>query len=380
MKKYKVALIHNIISPYRVPLFEGLSNHSSIDLSVYFCAKKHGIRKWDILESKKYNYEILSGVTLEFSGIIYHINPAIISKLILNRFDAVIIGGSIDFTTQAAFIISKLLKTPIILWSEGIENSQSTLGKAINPLIQFIIRNVDAVIVPGTLSRDFHLKQGAVLEKIFIAPNIVDNETFKRSCLKFRQKKEKLKSTLNIHNKKNILFVGRLVKGKGIDCLIKAFKKLKGDCNDCGLVIVGNGPFKNELEKICTVEYIEDVYFTGWLSEERMMYYSIADIFVLPTRRDVWGLVINEAMCCGLPVISTNAAGCAVDMIKPGENGFIVDVDDVDQLYSAIKKIILDDELARKMGERSLAIIENKFYIEKMINGFVDAINYSNRV
>lgn len=378
MKKYKVALIHNIISPYRVPFFEGLTRHPSIDLSVYFCAKTHKNRKWDILESNKYNYNVLSGKTFEFLGIIYHINPVIISKLIKRRYDIVIISGNTDFTTQAAFITSKLLKTPTILWSEGIESAQSLLGKVINPLTRYIVRNVDAVVVPGTISRDFHIKMGASQKKIFIAPNIVDNKRFMQKSSKIKKDKERLKQELNIRNKKIILFVGQLIKRKGVEYLIKAYKRVKDEYDDVCLVIIGDGVLKKELEEICIKEDIKDVHFTGWVPEEqKIIYYSIAELFVLPTLKDLWALVINEAMACGLPVISTKAAGCAVDMIIPSENGFIVDAGNIDQLYSAMKEIILNEELARKMGERSLEIIESGFSLGKMVNGFVSAIEYT---
>ena len=380
MKKYKVALVHNIISPYRVPFFEGLANHPSIDLFVYFCAKTHKERKWGILESDRYNYEILSGVTLEFAGIIYHINPSITLKLIKKKYDIVIIGGNSDFTTQVAFITSKLLKTPVILWSEGIESAQSLLGKVISPLTKYIVRNADAVIVPGTRSRDFHIKLGAVPKKNFIAPNIVDNEMFIKQSSKFKKEKERFKQKLNIQNEKIILFVGQLIKRKGVEYLIKAYKRMKDEFDDVCLVIIGDGVLRGELEEIGIKEHIKEVHFTGWVSEEqKIIYYSIADLFVLPTLKDLCPLVINEAMACGLPVISTKAAGCAVDMIIPGKNGFIVDAADIDQLYSAMKEILLDDKLARKMGEESLEIIESEFSLDKIVDGFVSAIGYACR-
>jgi glycosyltransferase involved in cell wall biosynthesis len=376
-KKCKVALIHNIISPYRVPLFGGLSKLSSIELSVYFCAKTHKERKWDIVESDKYNYEILSGKTIGFGGIIYHINPSIISKLIKGKYDVIIISGNTDFTTQAAFIASKLLNTPVILWTEGIESAQSLLGKLISPLTNYIIKNVDAIVVPGTMSRSFQIKIGAIPEKIFIAPNIVDNEIFIEKSLKFKQEKENFKREFNILNEKIILFIGQLIERKGVEYLIKAYKKIKDSYDEVCLIIVGDGVLKNELEKICIKEYIKDVHFTGWISEEeKIIYYSIADLFVLPTLKEIWGLVINEAMCCGLPVISTRAAGCAMDMIKPGENGFIVEPANVDQLYLAMKDIILDKVSKKKLGEKSLGIIESDFNLDKIVNGFVGAIEY----
>ena len=376
MKKYKVALIHNIISPYRVPLFEGLANHPALYLFVYFCAKIHKERKWDILESDKYNYEVLPGVSIEFLG--NHINPSIISKLIKERYDVVITGGCTYFTAQAAFVTCKLLKIPVILWTEGIESAQSLLGTAISPLTKHITKNVDAVIVPGTKSRDFQIKMGASKGKIFIAPNIVDNKMFMQKSSKFKKEKERFKQDLNIQNEKIILFVGQLIKRKGVEYLIKAYKSLKDEYNDVCLVIIGDGVLKKELEEICIKEDIKDVHFTGWVPEEqKIIYYSIAELFVLPTLEDLCPLVINEAMACGLPVISTKAAGCAVDMILPGKNGFVVDAADEKQLYSAMKKIILDDEFAKKMGEGSSEIIKRRYSIDQAVNGFFSAIKYA---
>lgn len=378
MEKYKVALIHNIIAPYRILFFERLYEHPSIDLSIYFCAKTHKHRKWDILESDRYNYEILSGITLELAGITYHINPPIISKLIKEKYDVVILNGTTNFTTQAAFITSKFLKTPTILWSEGIESAQSLLGKFISPLTKYIVRNVDAVVVPGTMSRDFHIKQGAVPEKIFIAPNIVDNEMFVLQSSKLKKEKERLKQELNIQNEQVILFVGQLIKRKGSEYLIRAYRKLKEEYDNVCLVIIGDGVLKSKLEEICIEEHIEDVRFTGWVSEEqKIIYYSISDLFVLPTLSDLCPLVLNEAMACGLPVISTNAAGCAMDLIIPGDNGFIVDAGNVDQLYAVMGKIVLNEGVARKMGEKSLEIIESRYTIDKIVNGFVSAIDYA---
>lgn len=378
-KKSKVALIHNIISPYRVPLFEGLFNHPSINFFVYFCAKTHKNRNWDVLESGDYKYEILSGTTLEFSGIIYHINPSIVSKLIKGKYDAVILGGNPDFTVHVSFIVCKFLKIPVIWWSEAIESSQTKLGKLISPLTRYIVKNVDAVVVPSTSSLDFHLKLGATPDKIFVAHNIVDNELFIRKSMEFKNKKDAIKKEMGILDKKIILYVGRLVEGKGVQYLLRAYGKLKEEYDSLCLILVGDGDYRDELSSICDHEKIKDVFFLGWLSEERIKYYGISDIFVLPTLRDLCPLVINEAMACSLPVISTTAAGNSEDMILSGENGYIVAPRDVNQLYTSIKKIIVNDELGKVMSKKSFSIVQKEYSIENTVDGFVSAIKYSSK-
>ena len=312
MKKYKVALIHNIMSPYRIPLFEKISNSPHINLITYFCSKTHVERKWDILDSDKYKYEILTGTTIEYSGIIYHINPSIIVKLIKEKYDIVIIGGSSDFTTQAAFVCSRLLRIPVILWSENIGNSESSLVKIVSPFTKYIIRNVDALIVPGFMSRDFHIKCGVSPKNIFIAPNSVNNNIFMKE--NSRPHRIQMKNGLNIEGKKVILFVGQLIERKGLWYLLKSYKKLSDEIQNVCMIIVGDGCLKNDLSSFCVKENIKNVKFTGWVSDiQKCDFYSIADVFVLPTLHDVWGLVINEAMASGLPVITTKSAGASED-------------------------------------------------------------------
>jgi glycosyltransferase involved in cell wall biosynthesis len=375
--KYKVALIHNIISPYRIPLFIALANHPDIDLTVYYCAKTHKMRKWEINGITKYNYEVLSGFTIEFSSLIYHINPVIISKLINGKHDIVIVSGYSDFTSQVAFFVSRLLNKPTIIWTEGIATSESFLGKLLRPVTDLMVRKADSIIVPGTMSRNFIISKGARSSKIFMAPNIVDNDKFFKQSSEIREHIEVYKNQLNVNNKKIIIYVGRLVKEKGIEYLLSAYKKIKEETNDIGLIIVGDGDFRPDLEKICIDQGIRDVYFTGWLEDKKILYYSISDIFIFPTLRDVWGLATNEAMCCNLPVIVTKAAGCAQDMIVPGENGYIVDPANSEQLYLAVKDIIFNDDKLKKMGNKSKEIIKINYNINNIIYGFTSAIKYS---
>lgn len=376
--KYNVLIIHNIVSPYRIPFFEALSNHPLVNLHVCYCAKKHKNRQWKIIDSEQYNYSFLSGITIEIYDITYHINPSIIIKLFRCNFDVVIIGGNTDFTTQIAFFVSKLLNIPIILWSEGIKSAQSNLGKFISPLTRLIIKHSDAIVVPGTLSRDFHIEQGAIPEKIFIAPNIVNNDLFIKQSLEFKKDKLNVKKALNFNDKNIIIiFVGQLIERKGIKYLIQAYQILCKEFPNIALIVVGDGPLKESLSNKCDREKVPNIYFTGWISEtEKILYYSIADVFVFPTLEDVWGLVVNEAMACSLPVISTNAAGCTFDMISIGENGFIVDAKDPHQLYSEIKKILSDEVCLKSMRSKSLNKIQTVFNVDNMVAGFISAIKY----
>jgi glycosyltransferase involved in cell wall biosynthesis len=381
MIKYKVAIVHNIISPYRIPLFKTLSNNESIELKVFYCACIHKERMWDIDKNNNYDYEVLSGSIVERCGIICHFNPSILSKLINGKYDAIIIGGHTDFTMMVSFIISQILKTPLILWSEGIASSNTILSKIIDPYTRYVIKNAEAIIVPGTLSREMHIKLGSREDKIFIAPNIVDNDAFTNYYNTFSPNREEIKHRLGIKGRSTILYMGRLIESKGINYLLIAYKMLKERLENINLVIVGDGPLREQLMDSCERDEIDGVIFPGWVQtiEQRSIYYSIADVFILPTLNDVWGLVLNEAMLFGLPVISTTAAGGSKDLIYPGENGYIIEPANIDQIYINIKKILINENLAKLMGRRSLEIINSSFTKDKMANGFIEAIKYAAR-
>jgi glycosyltransferase involved in cell wall biosynthesis len=119
---------------------------------------------------------------------------------------------------------------------------------------------------------------------------------------------------------------------------------------------------------------------SGMGLNELIKFYCLADIFVLPTLEDVWGFVINEAMACGLPVISTNTSQAAIEMIRSGENGYIIKSADSNQLYEVLKILVCNKELRRRMSEKSREIVVQEFDLSAMVKGFLSAIEYCIRV
>ena len=110
---------------------------------------------------------------------------------------------------------------------------------------------------------------GAMPERVFIAPSIVDNEFYIEQYNRLHPKKNQLKKDREIRHNKVILYVGQLIERKGIQYLISAYELLKRDYNDACLVIVGDGPLKDELQEVCIEQNIDDVIFTGWVSEKK---------------------------------------------------------------------------------------------------------------
>ena len=373
MPSIKVAIVHNTIAPYRHPLFERLSE--TVDLTVYYCSMKHTSRNWDLWpRNYNYRYKILPRIPIRELSL----NPSIVKERALNRPHVLVLGGYVDPTMWLAFAMSKLLKIPVIYWTEGIKEPKSILGMITRPLRTLFVKKASAVVVPGKLSRSYIIGLGADVEKVFIAPNTIDNELFVEVSRKYQSDKEGLKGQLGLKGKVVILYVGRLVKGKGITFLFEAYSKLKSQINYIALVIVGYGKLYNILRKLCQEKRINDAIFTGAIVNHRQLikYYSVADIFVLPTLEDVWGFVINEAMACGLPIVATRASQAAREMIRSGENGYIIKEADSKELYNVLKKLVYNSRLRKKMGEKSGEIVRREFDVSRMVEGFLSAIKY----
>jgi len=383
MAKYKIAIITNIPTPYRIPLFDRLAHHPSLDLCVYFTAASQKNRKWLVELGNRFNYKTLPGFSLRYQGkdfFSYNINPSIVPELLNKNHDVIIAGGYDSWTNQVAFILSRIKRVPFILWSGSTVYESSPLRKIAYPVIRLIVKHCDAYIVYGSRAKEYLISLGASPGKVFIAPNCTDVDFFKEACRRLKPQKERLKNKLGIKQEKLILYVGQLIERKGIKYLIEAFKDLKRERDDIGLMIIGDGLQKHELIIRCEQEGIKDVHLLGFIQKEQLpTYYSIADVFVLPSIREAFAIVVSEAMACGLPVIHTRTGGASADLIKEGANGYVVEDRNTYQLYEALKKILSNSGIEGRMGKESLRIIDEESGLDRMVQGFIDAVNYAMR-
>ena len=371
----KVAFVHNTIAPYRHPLFERLSE--ALDLIVYYCSEKADSRKWELWpRNYDYKYRLLPRISIKTPLGEFNLNPSIMKEIIKDKPRVLIIGGYTDPTTWLAFIIAKLLKISIIYWTEGIKEPSSFLGNITKPLRKIFIKRSNAVVVPGKLSKKYVIKLGAIKEKVFVAPNTIDNELFINISNKHRRYKNQLKAQLGFKEKVIILSVGQLIERKGFKYLLQAFSKIEKEHGDVMLLLCGSGPLKTNLKELANMLKIQKfkIVESGLSLEQLIMLYSLADIFVFPTLEDIWGFVINEAMACGLPVVATRASQAAVEMISNEENGYVVKEGNIDDLYMCLKRLIQNCNLREKMGRKSLEIITRNYSADNMAYGFIEAI------
>jgi len=142
---------------------------------------------------------------------------------------------------------------------------------------------------------------------------------------------------------------------------------------DVGLVVVGDGRERSSLTHLS--RGLKEVVFTGNIKYRDLPdYYALADMLVLPSREEVWGLVVNEAMACGTPILCSSNAGCSRDLVKDSVNGFVFQPGDVNTLAQRIEELASNEELRGSFGSSSQQIIAGGFTIKHLADGVEQAI------
>jgi glycosyltransferase involved in cell wall biosynthesis len=372
VKLPKVMFITNIPTPYRVPWWNRLSE--LVDLQVVFMDKSEKNRKWeDVLEAGTFKYKIIQGLHLDFPKRDWtlHINPSVLYTLSKSKPQKLILGGYDSITSLLALFFSKLFGIESILWYESTQDSGNLNHSFLKKLKKFLINRFNKFAVPGAQAKANLIALGVKAEKIYIAPNVVNNAYFAWKVKEYKAVKEQVKDSLGLPDKV-ILYVGQLIERKGLHVLLEAYKNMHN--RDVGLLIVGDGPLKSQYEQYCLENELNQVKFVGFQDMSALpLYFAISDLFVLPSFREVWGLVVNEAMASGLPVLCSKYAGCAYDLIQEGMNGYTFDPHDMSELSMKLGWM-LEDQLKLEQMSLSSTVIINQYTIETSISGIVAAL------
>jgi len=391
-KKFRLAVVSPPPPmPYRAAFFRHLANHPDIDLTVYYATgayateeaenREFGVPiKWDTSILTGYRYHIMRSLfpTKNPSLFFGQFTLGIIPALLKGGYDAVIIYGHFYISSLLAFLSARISKTPIIFRGDStLLYPRPFIIRAIKRIIiPLLFRRAGAFLSIGSKNRDFYRYYGGKEESIFFAPLAVDNDFFSSHFERCRGRKTELREKLNLPKEKTvILFVGKLIERKNPFDLLLAFEKASLR-KKAALLFVGEGKERERLKQYVEKRAIPDVFFAGFANQRDLpRYYTVSDIFVLPSRRDSWGLVVNEAMNFELPVITSTSVGAGYDLVKPGENGFVFPTGNVSALSLLLDQLIADEPLRKKMGKRSKEIIE-RFNFEEAVSGGLSALNY----
>ena len=384
---------------YQAPLFKKISENPEIDLMVYFCWD-FGVKeasfdaqfgkkiKWDISVLEGYKYKFLKNYSLKpSSDFLGQINFGIIKEIYnlkKQNYNAVVVFGWNAFTNWLAFLTAFILGLPIFLRGESPLNQELLKPKWKIKIKKIILgtlfKFISVFLYIGEENKKFYRFYGVPEEKLFFTPYAVDNSRFIKAARDLKYKKKYLRKELGIDEKSVvILFVGKLIEKKRPMDLLKAYELLSKNQNlktkTC-LLFVGDGALWPELENYAKENNLQDVHFVGFKNQTELpQYYAMADIFVLPSGvGETWGLVINEAMCFGLAIIVSDRIGCAKDLARNGENGYIFPFSDAGKLSEYLGNLIEDNKKIKRFGEKSFEIIQNYSH-QGDVGGTLTALN-----
>ncbi len=358
----RLVILTEIIAPYRIPVFNALARHDTFDLHVIFLAETDkALRQWRIYKEEiRFPYQVLPSVRLRVGKRSLLLNHGLWSALAQANPEVVLCGGYNYPASWEALWWARRKNVKFVLWSESNHYDHRSGQYWTENLKKYFLRCCDAFVVPGKSSFGYLQDLGADQHKIFTAPNAVDNDYFAKATESARAQETGHRQKLGLPAR-FLLYSGRLVPEKGVFDLLEAYAMLDGSLREqVGLVFAGEGVSRPELTEMAQKIRPGIVSFAGFAQREDLaVLYSLAEALILPTHSDPWGLVVNEAMLCGLPIVVTNVAGCAQDLVSDGVNGWVVPPKNPDRLASAIRSLLRESQTRRRMAECSRSRIQH---------------------
>jgi 1,2-diacylglycerol 3-alpha-glucosyltransferase len=279
----------------------------------------------------------------------------------LNRLNpsVVLVPGYYTLPALAAAAWAKLNGKQSVLMTESTAHDHARIWwrERIKQLV--VLSLFDWAVAGGTAHRRYLEQIGFPSKYVARFYDVVDNSFFHDCCHMLRN--SHLPSDLGLP-REYFLYVGRIAPEKNIESLVRAYLKYRASGGEWALVLVGDGPQLKEIRALAAASpYAADIHFPGLKSTSELPhYYAFASAFVLPSTREPWGLVVNEAMAAGLPVIVSKRCGCVEDLVVEGENGVTFDPEDADALSECLMRMgRLSSEARQEMGRRSYEIVSS---------------------
>ena len=359
----RVLFITNYPSPYRVNFYDELGKY--MDVTVLFAdrVEKKVTRDSAWYEESRGGFQM---VQLQKRIATFHGRDLCtdVTAWVKKDFDAIVVCGYSSPTAILAMAYMRLHKIPFYMEVDGgLIRPDSRLKYRIK---KFLVTLPNAWISSGRFTTKYLTHYGADTSKIAYYPFSSLWERDIPAAVPTQEEKQMLRQKLSITEKKMVISVSRFIASKRLDMLIRSGAALG---KDVGVYIIGGEPTEEYL-RIQKELGAENIHFVGFTKKDRLAeYYRAADLFALPTQTDVWGLVINESMAYGLPVVTTDRCVAGLELIESGKNGYIIPVDDQDALTEAIRQT-LDGDCAA-MGAAALETIR-PYTIENMAKAHVE--------
>ncbi|AIE74695.1 MULTISPECIES: glycosyltransferase family 4 protein [unclassified Synechocystis] len=385
----KVGVLTTHPIQYQVPWFRLLAQKPGIDLQVFFALIPNAAQQgdgfgvafeWDIPLLDSYPYQVLTNVAqapsvTSFNGCD---TPEIFAIVRRQPWDAFIVNGWVAKSCVQLLAACRLNQVPCIV--RGESNNLSWRPGWKRQLQRLLVAQYGACLYIGQANQRFYLDSGVPPEKLFFTPYCIENDRFAHQADHLRGQKSTLRKKfhLDLHTV-TFLYCAKFVPKKRPLDLLQAIAGLKEHGKATGQVLmVGDGQLRPACEAFVQEHHLP-VQFTGFLNQaEIVAAYVAADCLVLPSDAgETWGLVVNEAMACGLPAIVSDQVGCYADLISPGQTGWTYPLGQIDQLGDRLTTAIdLSSIGLATMGKSAQQKVMAEYNYQKVVAGISQALNF----
>lgn len=368
----RVVVVTNIPTPYRVPLFRELAKQLEArawTLKVVFGASGYARRQWRVdLDACGFEHRTLASRSFRIRGSesASFDYPGLFAVLKEEAPDVVVVTGY-SAATMKLWLRSWIDRVPYVLWSGTIASAFEPISIVRKLQRRMLVRRAAAFVAYGSKARDYLRSLGAPADRIHLGINTVDTGFFATETARLRN--------ADVPGQE-VLCIGDLTTRKGIDLLLPAFARAATGRPQAMLTLVGDGPERERLERQAAALGIAgQVRFEGYRQRHELpAYLARARCLAFPTRFDIWGLVLPEAMAACVPCLASVQAGATDDLIEDGVTGFKVDFVDTHGAAERLAWMLDHPAEAVRMGRAAGELIRERASLAVSASGFVSAV------
>jgi glycosyltransferase involved in cell wall biosynthesis len=384
-RPHRVAYLVSHPIQYQAPLLRYIVAHSDIELTAFFLSdfsvrgyQDPGFNvavEWDVPLLEGYASEVLPawGDNQSLTPLRPFVH-GLSRRLRPERFDALWMHGYAHQANLRAMLIAKRRGIKVLVRAESqlsAAGGSPRVRRVKEPVLRRLFGTVDGFLTIGSLNAGYYRHYGVPDDKLFSVPYAVDNAFFQNQSQLADPRREELRRELGLEpGRPIILFASKFIARKRAGDLLEAYLTLSPDGKQEPhpyLVFVGDGEQRTALEARAAATGWGSIRFLGFRNQmELPRYFDLCDLFVLPSEAEPWGLIVNEVMNAARPVIVTDQVGSAPDLVRDGDNGYLVPVGDIAALAGRLRDVLSDPDRARRMGQRSREIIDGWGYAEDL--------------
>jgi glycosyltransferase involved in cell wall biosynthesis len=373
MPNTTISFLFNEATPYHNILLKGMRD-ADASLTIYYLYKKWALHPWDIERESQALGRVfyIDNLLQVFTKIGKH--------LVADKPDCMVVAGYRDVRNLITFLLLKLRKVRFAFWSDtpNLEKERSQIRRSIRSMgLSWLFRHAEAIFATGQVGVEAYNSLGCPANKLKNLPYTIDLEAPHKLSTNAKAYAATLRENLRLEGTLVFLAAGQLIERKRYDVALRAFAQALPASPEgkAVILIAGEGPEKQALADLASsLGLASQVHFLGWVQPGEMAgVFEVADVLLHPAAYEPYGLVVLEAMAWGLPVLASHRTMAAVDQVRHGENGFIHQMGEVEELAQHISYFLEDPQRAREMGAKARQTVE-EWPVSRIVQTILDVI------